>query len=52
MRTADRKTNEKKNESIVRPMGQYKASQSMHNRDPRRRRKRKGDQKCILKNYG
>ena len=31
----------------MRPMGQYKASQSMHNRDPRRKRKRKGNQKCI-----
>ena len=36
----------------MRPMGQYKTCQSTHNMDPRRRRKRKVDWKCIWRNYG
>ena len=33
-------------------MWEYKACQYIHNRNYRRRRKRKGDWKCIWKNCG
>ena len=33
-------------------MGQNKAGQSIHNKDSRRKRKRKGDWKYMWRNYG